>query len=277
MVLYLISTPIGNLSDMTFRAVQLLQACDYILCEDTRHSQVLLSHHGIQRPLKSYHRFNEAAREAELIADLVTGLNIALISDAGTPGLADPGERLVRRCVSEGLSVVPVPGPCALIAALTCSGLSTERFQFIGFVPRKASERQRLLIDILDYPGTTICYEAPHRLVATLTALAEMSPDRPLVMARELTKKFEEFQRGTARELLESYQDKKVKGELVLLISGAPAGSNDEENVPPETEVAAVQKKYGLSRTEAIKFVAQRRGVSKRDLYQQLMKKESHD
>lgn len=269
MALYLVATPIGNLADITLRATELLRSCAYILCEDTRHSKILLMHYSIQRPLKSYHRFNEAAREQELLEDLRMGKEIALISDAGTPGIADPGERLVHCCISEGLPVVSLPGPCALIAALTSSGLNTGRFQFIGFLPRKASERTGLLLDSLRYPGTTICYEAPHRLLELLQEIDLLAPDRRIVVARELTKKFEEIRRGTARELLADWEVKAPRGEFVVLLSEAPQNSSENEwsHLDPAAHIQFVQEHYGLSRNEAIKWVAKVRGLNRRELY----------
>jgi 16S rRNA (cytidine1402-2'-O)-methyltransferase len=271
MSLFLVATPIGNLADITFRAVEILRNADYILCEDTRHSVLLLKHYEIHKPLKSYHLFNEAASEAPLIHDLKAGRAIALLSDAGTPGIADPGERLVARCVSEGIEVVSIPGPCALIAALVASGLRTDRFQFIGFLPRKASECKQLLMEVLAYPGTTVSYEAPHRLLRVLELLAILAPQRPLVVARELTKRFEELRRGTARELLDSWGDEAPRGEVVLLISENLKGTTeDQSELSPKQHVLLVQEQYQLSRNEAIKLVAQLRGLNKRDLYQHI-------
>lgn len=272
MTLYLVATPIGNLADITFRAVEILKTVDYILCEDTRHSLTLLKHYDIHKSLKSYHLFNEAEREQSLIDDLSAGRDIALISDAGTPGIADPGERLVSRCIVEGLSVVAIPGPCALIAALTSSGLSAQRFQFIGFLPRKSSECKQCLIDLLTYPGTTVCYEAPHRLLDVLGLIAVLAPERPLAIARELTKKFEELHRGTAAALLMVWSEQPPRGELVLMISGAQPSdlTPDWEKMTPEEHVLIVQQQYQLSRNEAIKLVAQLRGINKRDLYRQV-------
>lgn len=277
MTLYLVATPIGNLADMTARAVDVLRSVDYILCEDTRHSLTLLKHYDIQKPLKSFHRFNEASQEDGLLQDLKDGKTIALISDAGTPGIADPGERIVSRCVEEKVTVVAIPGACALITALVASGLSTQCFQFIGFLPSKSTACRQALIACLDYKGTTITYEAPHRLIEVLELLAGLAPTRALVVARELTKKFEELRRGTAQELLDSWKDEPPRGEVVLLISGAPIDdpTADWFELSPEQHVALVQQQYALTRNEAIKLVSQLRKINKRDLYQQIHREDA--
>ena len=266
-MLYLVATPIGNLSDMTYRAVEVLQSCDYILCEDTRHSSVLLKHYDIKKPLKSYHKFNEASRENELLLDLRDGKSIALISDAGTPGIADPGTRLVEKTVEEGLPVCSIPGACAAITALSCSGLNTEMFQFVGFLPKKQQELLSILRGILQYPGTTITYESPKRLMATLEKIHELESERKVSVGRELTKKFEEVLRGTAAELLSHFQEKAPKGEIVLMISGKETEAIDWTSLTAEEHVKAIEEDYGVSKKEAIKIVAQLRGVPKRDIY----------
>jgi 16S rRNA (cytidine1402-2'-O)-methyltransferase len=219
-MLFLIASPIGNLKDVTHRAIEAIQACDYLLCEDTRHTKNLLNHYGLKAVLKSFHQFNEAAKEDGIICDLKKGLKIGLISDAGTPGISDPGERLIKRCREETLLVIPIPGPCAAISALSASGLKTERFQFVGFLPRKKGKLKKLFEEILTYKGTTICYESPYRLIKTLQFIAELAPERECSVAREMTKKFEVFVRGTPQSLLASFADKTPKGEIVLLISG---------------------------------------------------------
>ena len=274
-MLYLVATPIGNLSDITFRAIETLNLCDYILCEDTRHSLILLRHYQIQKPLKSYHKFNEASQADQILEDLRNGKNIALISDAGVPGISDPGADLVKICVEQAIAVTAIPGPCAAIQALCCSGLPTDRFQFIGFLERKESELKRELQNILAYHGTTICYESPHRLLSTLTVVQEIDPIRLLVVARELTKKFEEIVRGTAGELLAYWDKNPLKGEIVLLFSQRPERVNTEwEQLSPEEHVDFLQKTYSLSRQEAIKIAAELRGVPKRTIYNQVQIKE---
>lgn len=270
-VLYLVATPIGNLSDITFRAIETLKACDYILCEDTRHSVQLLSHFGIQKPLKSFHKFNESEKENQIIEHLKTGQKIAIISDAGTPGISDPGSQLVQRCVQEGIEIVAIPGACAAIAAITCSGFNTERFQFFGFLPKKSSELKSVLRDLLTYPGTTICYESPHRLLNLLEVLHELAPNRKMAVARELTKKFEEICRGTPSELSEKWKEREVKGEIVFLISGEDNSKmQDWEKLTPAEHVAFLEETYQITRNEAIKLAAATRGVPKRHLYNKL-------
>jgi 16S rRNA (cytidine1402-2'-O)-methyltransferase len=269
-LLYLVSTPIGNLSDITFRAIDTLKSCDYILCEDTRHSIRLLQHYEIQKPLKSFHKFSEASKEDEIIEDLKAGKIISLISDAGTPGISDPGTRLVQRCVKEEIPVQAIPGPCAAIAALSSSGLDTDVFQFIGFLPKKKQELRSALQEIGPYKGTTICYESPNRLKEVLETILELFPQKEIVIARELTKKFEEIVRGTAAELLD-WADKEIKGEIVLLISGQKdIPLPDWQNLSPEDHVRFLEETYKLSKNEAIKMAATLRGVPKRDIYNRL-------
>jgi 16S rRNA (cytidine1402-2'-O)-methyltransferase len=271
-LLYLVSTPIGNLQDITYRAIETLNACDYILCEDTRYSQPFLHHHRINKPLKSFHKFNEAAKETSVIHDLLSGKSIALISDAGTPGISDPGTKLVQRCVEENIPVMSIPGPCALIAALSCSGLSTDRFQFYGFLPRKAGDLRHVMQEILSYPSTTICYESPHRIQSVIQLIAELAPNRKVVIARELTKKFEEILRGQVKEILEKWENYQVKGEFVLLIDGHPTGPTHHwEEISPEEHVKLMEETYHLPRNEAIKIVAELRGVPKRTIYNKLL------
>lgn len=271
-MLYLVATPIGTLSDITLRALETLKACDYILCEDTRRSLILLQHYQIQKPLKSYHKFNEASQAAFILEDLAQGKHICLISDAGTPGISDPGAPLVKLCIEHNLPVTAIPGPCAAILALSCSGLPTERFQFFGFLAKKEGELKRQLQSILSYEGTTICYESPHRLLNVLELLQEMQPTREVVVGRELTKKFEEIVRGTPSELITHWEKGVVKGEIVLLISPAEAESDRAWlDWTPEEHVEWMQTTYGLSRKEAIKATAELRGVPKRQIYQTLL------
>lgn len=270
-MLYLVATPIGNLGDITQRAIDVLQACDYILCEDTRHSLPLLTHFNIRKPLKSFHQYNESLKEETIIHDLKQGCTIALVTDAGTPGISDPGSKLVQRCTKENIAVVAIPGPCAAIVALSCSGLDTDRFQFFGFLPRKAGDLRRTLQEILAYPGTTICYESPFRLLDVLKSLQELAPTRQIAVARELTKKFEEIKRGTAEELLMHWSDHPVKGEVVLLIAGdTHPVAQDWEKLTPNEHVALLEQTYQLSRRDAIKMAAELRGVPKRAIYNEL-------
>jgi len=217
-MLYVVGTPIGNLGDITLRALEVLKSVDLVAAEDTRHSGVLLKHFGIKKPFISYHEHNEAKRTAELVERLAGGEDVALITDAGTPGLSDPGLRLVRECIQRELSFTIVPGPSSILTALVGSGFSTEEFSFRGFIPVKAGQRERELRAAAEARETVIFFESPYRLTKTLAACADIMPDRQLCVARELTKKFEEFRRGTAGELLAHYQVHAPKGEIVLII-----------------------------------------------------------
>ncbi len=216
--LYLVATPIGNLEDITLRALRVLKECDVIAAEDTRRSGQLLAHFGIRKPLLSYFKFNEARRSADILARLRRGQTVALVTDAGSPGISDPGERVVRAALAAGCRVEPVPGPCALIAALTASGLPTDEFHFVGFLPHKSGARRRELERLRLLPGTLVLYESPHRVERLLGELAELMPRRPVVLARELTKKFEEFLRGRPAEVLDRIRQHAVRGECVVLV-----------------------------------------------------------
>ena len=220
-MLYVVATPIGNLADITLRALEVLKAVDVVAAEDTRHSGLLLKHVGIEKPFVSYHEHNEAARTAELIERLARGDKVALITDAGMPGLSDPGLRLIRECVKRELPFTIVPGASAILTALLGSGFSTEKFSFRGFLPVKSGQRERELRAAAEREETTIFFESPYRLVKTLAACSEIMPERQVCVARELTKKFEEFRRGTAADLLAHYQAHRPRGEIVLLISAA--------------------------------------------------------
>jgi 16S rRNA (cytidine1402-2'-O)-methyltransferase len=218
-MLYLVATPIGNLGDITLRALEVLKDVDLVAAEDTRHSGLLLKHYNIDKPFVSYHEHNEAMRTAQLVGRLAAGENIALITDAGIPGLSDPGARLIRECVQRNVPFTVIPGPSSILTALVGSGFSTAKFFFAGFLPNKSGRRERELRAAADREETTIFFESPHRLVKTLKASIDILPDRQLCVARELTKKFEEFRRGTAAELLAHYEAHPPKGEIVLLIS----------------------------------------------------------
>src|SRR6266699_494452 len=218
-MLYVVATPIGNLGDITFRALEVMKSADFVAAEDTRHSGMLLKHFEIKKPFVSYHEHNEAMRAAQLIERIATGENIALITDAGMPGLSDPGARLIRECIKRELPFAIIPGPSSILTALVGSGFSTERFYFGGFLPVKSGQRERELRATAAREETSIYFESPYRLTKTLKALIDIIPDRQLCVARELTKKFEEFRRGTASELLAHYEAKPPKGEIVLVIS----------------------------------------------------------
>ena len=219
-MLYVVATPIGNLGDITLRALEILKDVDLVAAEDTRHSGILLKHYKIDKPLISYHEHNEAMRTAQLVERLAAGENIALITDAGTPALSDPGARLVRECIQRELPLTIIPGPSSILIALVGSGFATEKFRFGGFLPNKSGRRERELRAAAAGEETTIFFESPYRLTKTLKACVDILPDRQLCVARELTKKFEEFRRGTASQLLAHYEARPPKGEIVLLISG---------------------------------------------------------
>jgi 16S rRNA (cytidine1402-2'-O)-methyltransferase len=265
-----VATPIGNLEDITYRAVRILQEADLIACEDTRQTRKLLDRYHIAKPAVSYHQHNEAERSAELTAKLLNGTNVALVSDAGMPLISDPGYRLVRAAVDNGIRVEAVPGASAVLTALAASGLPTDSFYFGGFLPAKSGQRLRTLEAFKDEPATLIFYEAPHRIVEALAAIEETLGDRPVVVARELTKIHEEFLRGTAAQIraLLAARDS-VKGEITLLIGKRTGAVVDDTPLREAVEACLAQ---GMSRMEAIKAVAHRRGLSKREVYGELEK-----
>lgn len=219
--LYLVATPIGNLEDITLRALRTLRECDLVAAEDTRRTGQLLKHFGISKPLVSYFKFSEARRSEQLLQGLASGRKIALVTDAGTPGISDPGERVVRAAIAAGFRVESVPGPCALVAALTASGLPTEEFYFVGFLPHKSGQRQRKLEALRAFEATLVLYESPYRIEKLLLELNEVFGQREVTLARELTKRFEEFVRGTPADLLAWCKTRPPKGEFVVLIRGA--------------------------------------------------------
>jgi 16S rRNA (cytidine1402-2'-O)-methyltransferase len=216
--LYLVATPIGNLEDMTLRAIRTLRECDVVAAEDTRRSGQLLKHFGISKPFLSYHQFNEAKRSEEILARLGRGEKVALVTDAGSPGISDPGERVVKAAVAHGFRVEAVPGACALVAGLTSSGLPTDEFHFIGFLPHKSGQRRKQLERLQNVPGTLVLYESPYRVGKLMSELAELFPQRKVVLARELTKKFEEIIRGLPAELLTLLSTRSLKGEFVVMV-----------------------------------------------------------
>jgi 16S rRNA (cytidine1402-2'-O)-methyltransferase len=220
--LYLVATPIGNLEDITLRALRVLKECDVVAAEDTRHSGRLLKHFGIAKPLLSYFQFNEARRSEEILERLRRGEKVALVTDAGSPGISDPGARVVAAALAAGLRVEAVPGPCALVAALTASGLPTDEFHFAGFLSHKSGQRRRQLEGLRTVPGTLVFYESPYRIMKFLEELAELYPARRTVLARELTKKFEEIQGGVPAQLLEAMRRRAIKGEFVVLLGTEP-------------------------------------------------------
>lgn len=227
--LYLVATPIGNLEDITLRAIRTLKECDLIAAEDTRRTGQLLKHLDISKPLLSYFKFSEARRSEELIERLRRGEKIALVTDAGTPGISDPGERVIQAAIARGFRVESVPGPTALVAALTASGLATDEFHFIGFLPHKSGQRRRKLEALREVDGTLVLYESPYRVQKLLEELNEVFGRREVVLARELTKRFEEFLRGTPAHLLEVFQTRNPKGEFVVLVSGRDTAIEPDE------------------------------------------------
>jgi 16S rRNA (cytidine1402-2'-O)-methyltransferase len=264
-LLYVVSTPIGNLEDITYRAVRLLKEADWIACEDTRTTKRLLDHYSIQTRSLSYHEHNEANRTEDLVARLQQGETGALVSDAGTPLLSDPGYRIVRAAVQAGIRVEALPGPSALLAGLVVSGLPTDQFHFGGFLPPKHGQRTRVLESLRDEAATLIFYEAPHRILESLEDIAATLGEREVVVARELTKLHEEVLRGTPAEIRGALEARdSIRGEFVVLIAKASEPLHDD--TPPEDAVEALVR-AGASPMDAMKTVARQRGLSKRDVY----------
>ena len=273
--LYLCATPIGNLEDMTFRCVRILKEVDLIAAEDTRNSIKLLNHFDIHTPMTSYHEYNKIAKAHTLIEHLENGEDIALITDAGTPGISDPGEELVAMCQEAGITVTAVPGAAACITALTISGLSTRRFAFEAFLPTDKKERQAVLNELMEETRTMIIYEAPHRLVRTLELLLATLGDRRIRICRELTKKYEEGFRSTFAGLLERFETEEPKGECVLVIAGRSFDEIQKEQQKSWEEMSIEEHmdlylNQGIDRKEAMKRVAKDRGIPKRDVYRYL-------
>ena len=270
--LYLVATPIGNLEDMTFRAVEVLKTADIIAAEDTRNSIKLLNHFEINTPMTSYHEFNRYDKAEYLIGIMKDGKTVALITDAGTPGISDPGEVLVKRCYEEGIDVSPVPGACAAVNALAASGQITKEFVFVGFLDSKGKERREKLEGLKNESRTLILYEAPHRLKKTLAELHEVLGDRSITLCRELTKKHEEFMRLSLGEAVSYYETNEPRGEYVLVIEGISREELDNEKAL-EWENISIEEhisRYiadGLSKKDAVKKVAKDRGVSKQEIY----------
>lgn len=274
--LYLCATPIGNLEDMTFRAVRMLQEVDLIAAEDTRNSIRLLNHFEIHTPMTSYHEYNKIDKGRYLIGQLLEGKNVALITDAGMPGISDPGEELVKMAYEAGVAVTSLPGACACVTALTLSGLSTRRFCFEAFLPAEKKERQQVLEELRTETRTIILYEAPHRLVKTLEELLETLGDRRLTVCRELTKKHETAFVTTIQEALEHYRTTKPLGECVLVLEGRSRREMEQEAQAAWEQISIEEhmKQYesqGIGRKEAMKLVARDRGMKKREVYQYLV------
>ena len=270
--LYLVATPIGNLDDITLRAINILKGVDFIAAEDTRHSLKLLNHLEISKPLISYHRHNEDIKSELLIEKLKDNKNIALITDAGTPGISDPGEEIVKQCIENEIKIVPIPGACAFVNALICSGLDTTEFTFLGFLPLNKKNRKEQLEKIKNCKSTCILYEAPHKLLSTLKDLAEILENRKIVLAKEITKIHEDFIYGTANELLEKLDN--PKGEFVILIEKSDDRENtncDFLNNLPLEEHYNFYEKQGFSKNEIIKKIAKDRKVNKNEIYKKFI------
>lgn len=272
--LFLCATPIGNLEDITFRVLKTLKEVDLIAAEDTRHSIKLLNHFEIQTPMTSYHEYNKVDKAKYLVNLMQEGKNIAVITDAGTPGISDPGEELVRQCFEAGIEVSSLPGPAACITALTMSGLKTRRFAFEAFLPSDKKDRQQVLEELKDETRTMIIYEAPHHLVQTLKELESVLGDRKITQCRELTKKYEEAHQTTIGSLISEYETKEPRGEYVLVIEGKTFKEKTEEK-QKEWESLSINEhmeyylNQGIDKKEAMKRVAKDRGVSKRDIYRE--------
>ena len=263
--LYIVATPIGNLEDITLRAIRILKEVDLIAAEDTRHTLKLLNHLEIAKPMISYHRHNEEVRTDHLIKELEEGKSIALVSDAGTPGICDPGEEIIKKCIDENITIVPIPGACAMINALICSGISTKEFLFIGFLPLNKKTRKEKLEEIEKSNKTIILYEAPHKLKNTLDDLSKVLEERKIVLARELTKIHEQYLRGTVEEIKK--QTENIKGEIVIIIEGAKQTEENELNNLTLEEHYKFYKEQGLEKKEIIKKIAKDRNVSKNEIY----------
>ena len=268
--LYIIATPIGNLEDMTYRAVRILGEVDLIAAEDTRHSLKLLNHYGISKPLTSYFDHNQQFKGERILNALRRGKSVALISDAGTPCISDPGFQLVRDAVAENIPVVPVPGACAAVAALSASGLPTDNFTFAGFPPSRQGKRRTFLSDMSALPGTLVLYEAPHRLVGTLGDILEVLGERQVIVARELTKIYEEFIRGTASEVIAAVSQDIVRGEVVILI--APGKITPQESEPLENVLRRLMAEGTLSIKDIAKQAAVISGVSRSEAYAEALR-----
>lgn len=281
-VLYLCPTPIGNLEDITLRVLRVLKEADLIAAEDTRHTRKLLSHYDIHTPLTSYHEHNRRSKGEHILERLLAGQNVALVSDAGTPGVSDPGEDLVRTALERGIAVVPLPGPSALLPALTVSGLPSGRFVFEGFLPKGNKERQARLSLLAGETRTIVLYEAPHRLLATLDQLLQALGDRRASIARELTKRYEEIHRGSISELRDYFSAHPPRGEFVLVIEGKPGAGGDPgtardwHDLAPEEHVELLARE-GLHPNEAIKKVARLRNIPRRELYNLVNKIKPND
>ncbi|MGH9682408.1 MAG: 16S rRNA (cytidine(1402)-2'-O)-methyltransferase [Candidatus Acidiferrales bacterium] len=276
--LYVVATPIGNLEDISLRALRILKEADVIACEDTRQTLKLLSHFEIQKRLVSYHEHNEITRAAAIVIELEEGAKVALVSDAGTPAISDPGHRLVSLCLRHGIRVVPIPGASAFVAALAASGMPLEEFTFAGFLPSRSTERRKALRALADEKRTIALYEAPHRLLDALEDALDILGNRPAVLAREISKVYEEFQRGHLEDLVAAVQKKSPRGEITLLIGRDDGASKHNDGsaktqaaVPLARRVDEIAKEKGVDRKAALKQAARERGLTRREAYKQLL------
>lgn len=273
--LYLCATPIGNLEDITFRVLKILKEVDLIAAEDTRHSIKLLNHFEIDTPMTSYHEFNKYDKAKYLVREMINGKNIAIITDAGTPGISDPGEEIVKEAINNNINIVPIPGACALINALICSGMSTKEFLFLGFLPVNKREKFAKLEEIKLFTQTLIFYEAPHKLINTLETIKEVLGDRNIVLAREITKIYEEYMRGTVSEIIGKVEN--PKGEFVIILEGSKKNIKQEEqeclNNLSLDEHYKFYEKQGYEKKEIIKKIAKDRKINKNEIYQYFLNK----
>ncbi len=279
--LYIVGTPIGNLEDISMRALRILKQADLIACEDTRQTMKLLSHFDIHTKLVSYHEHNELTRAPEIVIDLEQGASVALVSDAGMPVISDPGQRLVSQCMRHGIKVVPVPGPSAFVAALAASGLPSEEFTFVGFLPSRPTERRKALRELASETRTLVFYEAPHRLLDSLEDFLEILGNRPAVVAREITKLHEEFLHGHLEDLAESARKRAPRGEITLLVGpadGTPQQGRSPDGAPNVVSIVPLAKRVeqlmierNLDRKAALKQAARERGLTRREAYKQLL------
>jgi 16S rRNA (cytidine1402-2'-O)-methyltransferase len=273
--LYLVGTPIGNLEDITLRALRILKEVDQIACEDTRHTQKLLAHYEIRKPLVSYHEHNELTRAPELVVALEQGAKIALVSDAGTPLVSDPGHRLVTLCLRHHIPVVPIPGPSALLASLSASGLGNEEFLFVGFLPARSGERRRALERLRIEDRTVILYEAPHRIAECVADAREILGDRPACLAREVTKLHEEFRRGKLSQIAASLEERPARGEITLLIGPAETSEARSHTDSAQSLAARVEElmhQAKLDRRDALKLAAKEHGLTRRAAYNEMLR-----
>ncbi len=275
--LHLVATPIGNLEDITLRALRVLKEADVIACEDTRRTQKLLNHYDIRKKLVSYHEHNEMTRAPELLIDLEQGAKIALVTDAGMPAISDPGHHLVSLCLRHKIPVVPVPGATALVAALAASGLPTEEFLFLGFLPNRSTDRRKALKLLAAEKRTAVFYEAPHRLREMLGDALQVLGNRPAVVAREVTKLHEEFARGSLSELADEFTRREPRGEITVLI-GAPNGETaplPAAAAPLAQRVEEIMRENNVDQKAALKQAARERGITKREAYQKILREKS--